>query len=164
ARSISPSLARDSGFRRRSSGSVYRSTNFLSAQACDTAASEASRQRSTNSRFCTEELNALSRAPFKRGAEEAGADLASVERFEAPSRSTVPGDVIESWTFGKPLSNVRIDAARSMELTVPLTAMPLGVLAISRSSPKSHWWVNIVYRSPNSVSLRSTGNSEAISG
>src|SRR4029077_3107528 len=123
-RSISPSLAWDSDVRRRTSEALYRSTNFLSVQACESAASDAARQRSTNSRRCTAEVNALSRMSFNNGVEEGDADGAVTVRLDAPDRSTPPGAVMESCTFGKPLRIACIEAARSVELTVPLTATP----------------------------------------
>jgi len=49
------------------SASLYRSTNFLSVQACESSVSEAARQRSTNSRRCSGDANARSRASFSKG-------------------------------------------------------------------------------------------------
>jgi len=95
-RSISPSLAWDSDVRRRSSDALYRSTNFLSVQACESSISEAARQRSTNSRRCSAEVNALSRTSFNNGVEEGDPDCALTVRLGAPDRSTAPGAVRES--------------------------------------------------------------------
>src|SRR6202043_1109639 len=97
-------------------------------------------------------MNALSRASFNKGEEDVASDCAFAGRLDAAGRSTRPGAVMDSGTFGKPLRVACIDAAGSGELAVPLTATPKLVLVINRSSSKSPLRVNIRYRRASSVS------------